>query len=310
MTERKTRPGKTANGPRPWLAPAWIGLATGLLLLAACGRSTPPAAFPGVLYLGTGNRIIQLNLTTYRTRTVTHLPDHLRVDVLSVVSRNRLLVSTYPRHAIALLNLKTRHWTLLRSGWKAVAFPRLHLFVFYDPVKPGLYAERLYWASFRDPKVRHLIDPGPFPMPIPVIRVGPGRFLYTSWRKTHEQALWVYDLSNGHFHSLPVPLAYPELRLARQGVLCSAVGVKTYPYFRYDLPTGARTPIRLPAWYTPIRDIPALHGFLVGKNSSSLFVSTRHRWTLYLDSWRNGHRTKLLGHTQIGLDTAVWIGPR
>jgi hypothetical protein len=288
-----------------WI-PVGLGVATGLLLLSGCGGASSTVALPGILYLGTGNRILELNLETHRVRTVMHLPDHLRVDVLSSVSPNRLLVSTYPQHTIALLNLQTHHWTRLRSGWKAVAFPHLQRFVFYDTVKPGLYAERLYWSSFQNPQIRHLIDPGPFPIPIPVIRVGTVRFLYTSWRKTHEQALWIHNLESGSFRKLPVPLTYPELRLSRDAVLCSAVGVKTYPYFRYDLSTGTQSPIHLPAWYTPIRNIPPLHGFLVGKHSSSLFVSPGRRWTLYLEPWQDGHRIRLLRHTRVGLDTVIW----
>ncbi len=306
MTHEPTQCSRPASRRQAWLFPVGIGLATILLSLSGCGGSSPAVALPGILYLGTGNRILELNLTTHKVRTVTHLPDHLRVDVLSSVSRKQLLVSTYPQHTIALLNLKTRRWTPLRSGWKAVAFPGLNRFVFYDTAKPGLYAERLYWASFKDPRVRHLIDPGPFPIPIPVIRMGATRFFYTSWRKTHEQALWIHNLASGNFRTFPVPLTYPELRLSRHAALCSAVGVKTYPYFRYDLDTGARTRIHLPAWYTPIRNVPALHGFLVGKHSSSLFVSTGRRWTLYLDLWQNGHRIPLLNHTRVGLDTVVW----
>ncbi len=310
MNLQTTRCGESFGHLQIVRIPIRIGLAMGLLFLASCGGPGPAQALPGTLYLGTGNRILELNLQTHRIQTVIHLPDHLRVDVLSIVSRNLLLVSTYPQHTIDLLNLKTRHWTPLRSGWKAVAFPYRHRFVFYDTVKPGLYAERLYWASFQDPQVRHLIDPGPFPIPIPVIRLGAGRFLYTSWRKTHEQALWIHNLESGSFRKFPVPLTYPELRLSHNAILCSAVGVKTYPYFNYDLTSGAQIRIHLPAWYTPVRNVPALHGFLVGKHSSSLFVSPGRRWTLYLDLWHTGHRILLLKHTRVGLDTVVWTGPR
>lgn len=280
------------------------------LLVGLAGCSRPVALkLPGYLYMGVGSEIIRLNLDTHHQRRVFTLPAPLKVDVLSKLSNHDLLVSTYPIHTIGKLNLKTGVWERLRSGWKAIAFPKLGVFVFYDAPKPGYYAQELYWASLSQPGVRHRIDPGPFPIQIPVVPTGSDRFVYTSWRKKHIQRLWSYNLTQARFRALPFTGAYPELDLGHQTLLCTQVGVSAHPYFLFRMRsrTPSVEPLRLESWYTPVRYLQASQSLLVGRAASSLFVSSSHRWTLSAYHLHSGQDTPILRRTQAGLDSVVWM---
>ena len=282
-----------------------------LVLCGGCARRTH-LTLPGYLYMGVGRQIVRLNLTTHKQKSIFTLPEPLKVDVLSKVNDQTLLVSTFPVHRIAILNLKTRHWMQLRSGWKATAFPKLGLFVFYDSPKPGFYAQELYWATLKDPARRHRIDPGPFPIQMPVVRIGATRFAYTSWRKKHTQRLWSYDLVSRRFNALPVTGAYPEQLLKQDTLLCAQIGVRSHPYFVFSLRNKSMPSKQLPleSWYTPVHYIKALNYLLVGHATSSLFVAPKHRWALLIYDIRSGKTESIAHHTEVGLDSLVWIPTR
>ncbi len=279
-----------------------------LASLAGCSRQTNPK-LPGYLYMGVGSRIIRLNLETHKQKNIFTLPASLKVDILSKMSNQDLLISTYPIHTIGILNLKTRGWTRLRSGWKATDFPKLGVFVFYDAPKPGYYAQELYWASVNSPAKRHRIDPGPFPIQIPVVPTGPNRFVYTSWRKKQVQRLWSYNLTQARFHALPVTGAYPELDLGNRTLLCTQIGVSAHPYFMFRMgrKVSSLKPLRLASWYTPVRYLKVIHSLMVGRATSSLFVPSIHRWTLSIYHLQSGQKVPLIRRTEVGLDSVVWL---
>ncbi len=147
---------------------------------------------------------------------------------------------------------------------------------------------------------------------MPVVPTGRNRFVYTSWRKKHVQRLWSYNLGHARFHALPIKDAYPELNLGNHTLLCTQISVSTHPYFLYFMrgETASMRTLPLESWYTAVKYIQGLHTLLVGRASSSLFVSAIHRWTLYQYDLQSGAMKPLTGKTEVGLDSVVWLRHR
>ena len=277
-----------------------------LAFLASC--SHPRYTVPLHLVMGMGPKIVDVTTGTHGRVQMTvlgRLPHSLNVDVLSRVSPTKLLVSTYPKHEIFLFDTTDHRFRLVHQGWNAVYFPALKAFVFLNSSKGEFMAQELWIAPLTDPKAAKRLDRGPFPIPMPVVPIAPNAFVYSSWRKTGKQRLWLYNLTFGTYIPLHISGVYPELWLAQSHLLlCVNLATLDHPYTLRSLNGQIVSHLSLGNWYTPALALPHRHVVLVGRQAqamSSPFAGD----TLMAYGLKSKRLRVVLPHTFVGLGTIV-----
>lgn len=280
-----------------------------LVLLASCSR--PRYTVPLHLVMGIGPKIVNVSTGTRGQVQMTvmgRLPHSLNVDVLSRVSPTKLLVSTYPKHEIFLFDTTDHRFRLVHQGWNAVYFPALKAFVFLNSPKGEFMAQELWIAPLAHPDAAKRLDRGPFPIPMPVVPIAPNAFVYSSWRKTGKQRLWLYNMTFGTYIPLHISGVYPELWLPHSHLLlCVNLAKLDRPYSFRSLNGKIVSHLSLGNWYTPALALPHRHIVLVGRQGeamSSPFTGD----TLMAYALKSKHLRVVLQHTFVGLGTIVQSG--
>ncbi|MCL5799509.1 MAG: hypothetical protein M1574_05405 [Gammaproteobacteria bacterium] len=261
--------------------------------------------------MGIGPKIVNVSTGTRGQLQMTvmgRLPHSLNVDVLSRVSPTKLLVSTYPKHEIFLFDTTDHRFRLVHQGWNAVYFPALKAFVFLNSPKGEFMAQELWIAPLAHPDAAKRLDRGPFPIPMPVVPIAPNAFVYSSWRKTGKQRLWLYNMTFGTYIPLHISGVYPELWLPHSHLLlCVNLAKLDRPYSFRSLNGKIVSHLSLGNWYTPALALPHRHIVLVGRQGeamSSPFTGD----TLMAYALKSKHLRVVLQHTFVGLGTIVQSG--
>lgn len=278
-----------------------------ILFLASC--SQPRYPLPLHLIMGVGPKIEAVTTGPSgraRTTLLARLPHHLDVDILSRVDATRILVSTYPSHKIYVFNTAKRRFRLLRSGWDAVYFPAVKDFVFLDNPQGGFSAQELWMAPLASPLKARILDRGPFPMQMPVVPIAPNAFVYSSWRKTGRQNLWIYNISFNTFIPLHITGVYPELWLPKKRLLlCVNLAKLDRPYSLKSLKGITVAHLSLGNWYTPALTLPERQTILLGRQAGGAMGAAYRSDTLMADTLAKNHLSVVLRHTFVGLGTAI-----
>jgi hypothetical protein len=278
-----------------------------LVLLASCSR--PRYVTPLHLLMGVGPKIFSVQvLPSGHTRTtlLARLPHRLDVDVLSQVGSGRVLVSTYPKHRIYIFNIKNRRFRLLRKGWNAVYFAASKSIVFLDNPQGGFTAQELWIAPLAAPLKARLLDHGPFPIQMPVVPVASNAFVYSSWRKTGRQRLWLYNISFNTFVPLHIAGIYPELWLPRDRLLlCVNLARLGHPYSLRTLQGRIVKHLTLGNWYTPAVALKNHRTILFGRQGGSAIGTEFSNDTLMAYDVQTENLSVVLRHTFVGVGTVV-----
>jgi hypothetical protein len=287
---------------------AAIGMAL-LFFLGACSQPRYPVQLR--LIMGVGPQIVYVVTTPSgapETKVLASLPHRLDVDVLSRIDSTHILVSTYPHHRIYVFNTKKRTFRMLRKGWNAVYFPATRDIVFLDNPRGGFMAQELWIAPLADPLKARVLDRGPFPIQMPVVPIATNAFVYSSWRKTGKQQLWLYNLSFKTFVLLHISGVYPELWLpALRAILCVNLAKLDRPYSLCTLKGRIVGRLSLGNWYTPALAINNGRTILVGRQGGAMGAAFRND-TLMAYAIQTRKLSVVLQHTFVGVGTVLSVG--
>jgi hypothetical protein len=284
---------------------AALGVAL-LLFLGAC--SQPRYTAPLRLIMGVGPQMLSVVTTpsgAHKIKVLASLPHRLDVDVLSRIDSAHILVSTYPHHRIYVFNTKKRTFRMLRKGWNAVYFPATRDIVFLDNPHGGFTAQELWIAPLADPLKARILDRGPFPIQMPVVPIASNAFVYSSWRKTGKQQLWLYNLSFKTFVPLHISGIYPELWLpSLRALLCVNLAKLDRPYSLRSLKGRIVGRLSLGNWYTPALAINNGRTILVGRQGGAMGAAFKND-TLMAYAVQTKQLSVILRRTFVGVGTVL-----